>query len=166
MGRGGKRTGSRVPVVVAAIGLLAAGLIFGIEDWRLDFVAREARIEEGSEYGLEPLVSARSARELAIGLRWAGSRIGNWEYVGRTSDGATTLVVFVRTHRLLRLADDIVLRIEDEGGRRVITGESRGRRAVGDLGRNRRNLRRLLGELRGVLDGAELHPVIGDGGTG
>jgi len=151
-----------IPVVTTIV-LLAAGLGLGIEDWGRDFVARHARIEEGSAHGLDPLVSARPTRELAIGLRWAGARIGNWEYIGQTSDSGTTLVVFVRTHRLLRMRDDVVMRIEDEGDRRVVTGESRGRMAVGDLGRNRRNLRRILTELRGVLQGAELRPATGGG---
>jgi hypothetical protein len=64
-------------------------------------------------------------------------------------------ILFVRTHRLLRLRDDIVIRIEDLGERRQITGVSRSRfDAVGDLGGNPRNLRRFLIEFRDVLDGA------------
>ena len=82
---------------------------------------------------------------------FAGSNI---EIVGEASDGDSTLVMFVRTSRLFRFKDDITMRIEDQGRERVVTGESRSRVGKGDLGQNPRNLRRLMTELRAVLDGA------------
>ena len=64
----------------------------------------------------------------------------------------STMVVFERTGRVWRLKDDIILRVEDQGDRCRLGGESRSRISYGDLGQNPRNLRRILAELRIVLD--------------
>ena len=133
----------------------AALLFWHTDDWSRDFTAHEAEIALYAEDPrLQPLYSTRPTVELIEAIRRAGLRIGNWEHIGESSDGESTQVLFVRTHRLLRFKDDITMRIEDLGDRRRVTGESRSRLAVGDLGRNPRNLRRVLRELRSVLDGA------------
>jgi len=138
-----------------ALALIAAALVLHIDDWSRDFVAYEATIStDGADPRLVPLVSERPVDDLALALRWAAYRIPDWELVGESSDGNTTLLLFVRTKRLLRLKDDIAMRIEDRGTRRVVTGESRSQLHIGDLGRNPRNLERILTELRAVLDGA------------
>lgn len=141
--------------VAAALAVIVAALVVHIDDWSRDFVAYEAVIAaDADDPRLLPLVSDRPADDLALALRWAAHRIPDWELVGETGDGEKTVVLFVRTKRLLRLKDDIAMRIEDRGDRRVVTGESRSRLHIGDLGRNPRNLRRILTELRAVLEGA------------
>ena len=149
-----RRRRNRIRLGLAAVA--AAVLLFWhIEDWGRDFIAHEAEIALYSEDPrLQPLYSTRPTGELVEAIRRAGLRIGNWEHVGEVVDGDSTQVLFVRTHRLLRLKDDIRMRIDDLGDRRRVTGESRSRLAVGDLGRNPRNLRRVLRELRSVLKGA------------
>ena len=149
------RSRRRWPAVGGALALIVAALVLHIDDWSRDFVAYEAVISaDGADPRLVPLVSEHPVDDLALALRWAAYRIPDWELVGESSDGNTTLLLFLRTKRLLRLKDDIAMRIEDRGARRVVTGESRSRLHIGDLGRNPRNLDRILIELRAVLDGA------------
>lgn len=145
-----------VPAVVAA-GLLLFLFLY-IDDWGRDFTSSEAFIApDATDSRLRPLTSRRSAAEMVEAVRAAAGRIRNWEYVGEASDGEAARLLFVRTHRLLRLQDDIVIRIEELSGQRRVTGESRSRVSlIGDLGANPRNLRRFLAELRDVLEGARL----------
>jgi hypothetical protein len=146
-------------------GLLAAAavlilLFVYIEDWSRDFTSAFAEIGENApQSDLRPVVSERSSEELIEGVRWAAARIRNWEYIGDATEGDTTVMVFVCTNRLLRLKDDITVRIDDRGTERVLTAVSQSRLRVGDLGRNPRNLRRLLTELADVLRGSSKDPA-------
>lgn len=142
--------------VLGTIVVLAATFLFVyVEDWSRDFTTNEAFIaHDSTDPGLRPMLSSRSVAELNEAVRRAASRIRNWEYVGEAADGNTSRVIFVRTSRLWRFKDDVVIRVEDLGDRRVVTGESRSRFGIGDLGQNPRTLRRFLAELRDVLDGA------------
>ncbi len=91
------------------------------------------------------------ADELVEAVKWAAARIRDVEYVGETSDGNKTLLLFVRTHRVLRIKDDIVIHVEDQGSRRLVGGAAESRLHVGDLGRNPRSLKRFHAELAAVL---------------
>ena len=129
-------------------------LFFYIDDWGRDFSTNHAEISVLSlDESLKPFESNRSTEELVEAVTWAAHRIRSWEYVGEVGDGKTTRLIFVRTNRLFRFKDDITVAIEDQGARRVVTAESRSRIGWGDLGRNPRNLRLLLAELRAVLAG-------------
>ena len=152
----------------AAIVLLLA---IHIDDWGRDFIRYEATLSaEAAEAILQPegagassdwfTAKLRSSDELVEAVKMAAHRIRNWHYVGEAGHGNTIEILFVRTNRVLRTRDDITIRIEDLGRRRWISGESRSRLRLGDLGRNPRNLRRLLEELRGVLDGVARRPVM------
>lgn len=137
-------------VLVVAV----AFFVLYIDDWGRDFTSNHAEISDLSlDETLRPLTSQRSAEDLVLAVKWAARRIRNWEYIGDAEDGKATMIIFVRTHRLLRFKDDITIRVEDRGTERVITGESRSRLGLGDLGRNPRNLRRILDELRSILAG-------------
>jgi hypothetical protein len=137
------------------LALLVFFFFFYVDDWSRDFMNNYAVISEFSaDPELRPLISDRTSAELVEALTGGARRIRNWEYAGEASDGDSTLVMFVRTSRLFRFKDDITMRIEDQGRERVVTGESRSRVGKGDLGQNPRNLRRLMTELRAVLDGA------------
>jgi hypothetical protein len=138
-----------------ALALLIFFFFFYVDDWGRDFVKNYAVISEFSaDPELRPLISDRPSAELVEAVTGAARRIRNWEYAGEASDGEGTLIMFVRTSRLFRFKDDITMRIEDRGRERVVTGESRSRIGKGDLGQNPRNLRRVMAELRAVLDGA------------
>lgn len=145
---------------VALVGVAAGlGLWLSIDDWSRDFVSYEAEVsDEATDERLAPLISDRSVDDLSLAMRWAAHRLRGWELVGESRDGSTSIVLFVRTLRPLGIKDDIVMRIEDRGDRRVVTGGSRSRLAIGDLGRNPRNLHRLLTEMRAVLEGSMSDP--------
>lgn len=145
--------------------LIGAGVVLflfalSIDDWSRDLTGTFAEIsEDARQPDLRPFASRRSTDELAEGVRWAAVRIKNWEYVGDTKVDETTTLLFVRTSKILRFKDDIVVRIEDRGSERVLTAASGSRSSLGDLGRNPRNLRRLLIELQDVLDGSSNDPA-------
>ncbi len=140
--------------IIGAAAIVLFVLLY-IDDWGRDLVQYEARVHAGAEdVALRPVVTNRPGWQMVEATKMAGRRIANWEYVGVTSDGSTTLVSFVRTHRLLRVKDDVTIRVEDRGKGSVVTGESRARLHLGDLGRNPRNLRRFIAELKIVLDGS------------
>jgi hypothetical protein len=145
--------------------LIGAGIVLflfalSIDDWGRDFTGTFAEISDDAPQGdLRPFASRRSADELTQAVRWAALRIKNWEYVGDTKVDETRTLLFVRTSRILRFKDDIVVRIENRGSERVVTAASKSRSSLGDLGRNPRNLRRLLIELQDVLDGSSHDPA-------
>lgn len=135
-----------------AAALLLVWVLLQIEDWGRDLTGYRAQTSpEASDPLLRPLERPEPADELVEAIKWAAFRVPNVRYVGETSDGDTTLVLFVRTHRLLRIKDDIVVRVEDQGSRRLVSGAAESRLHVGDLGRNPRSLRRLSAELLAVL---------------
>lgn len=137
-------------------GALLLVLVFSIDDWRRDFTSHHAEISFKSEdHRLKPLVSERTADELVVALQWAARRIGGWQFVGTSTAGADTRVLFVHGGRLLPLREDILMRVHDRGRDRVVSGQSTSRWEIPDLGRNPRNLRRLLRELEAVIAGSE-----------
>ena len=148
-----KRNRYIVPLGIAAFLLL---FLFGyVDDWSRDFTDNEASISaEAEDPGLRPLFDGRSTAQMMEAVKRAASRIRTWEYIGHAREGNTTLVLFVRTSRIWRFKDDIIILVDDLGDRRQITGKSASRIDIGDLGQNPRNLRRLLAELRDVLKGA------------
>jgi hypothetical protein len=150
-------------IVLAVVGI-AVFLFFFIDDWGRDFITNEAFISaDNPDPTLRPLLSARSSTQMAEAVKMAARRIRNWSYVGESRHGTTTSILFVRRNRVLRFADDVTIHVQDRGSQRVVVGESRSRIGFGDLGRNPRNLRRLLDELRTVLDGASGAPLLNAG---
>ncbi len=136
---------------IVAVGLLA--LIVTIDDWSRDFTTNYVVMTETSEDpDLRPVVFLRPADEVVDAIQEAADRIKNWEFIGAARMDSSTMVVFERTSRVWRFKDDIILRVEDLGERCRLGGESRSRIGYGDLGQNPRNLRRILAELRIVLD--------------
>jgi len=145
---------------------VAVFLFVFVEDWGRDFTGWQASVEHGAtDPDLRPLVSDRPVDQMLEGVKMAASRIRNWEYIGDAVDGKTTQVFFVRTNRLLRVKDDVTIRIEDSGKGTLVSGDSRARLHLGDLGRNPRNLRRFMSELGIVLNGSVPTRVLARRGT-
>jgi len=143
-----------IRLAAAAAGLLLF-LVFYIDDWGRDFTTNEAFVTpQSTDPGLRALRSERPLEEMVLAIRGAGRRIRNWKYIGEARDEAAVSLLFERTARVLRFTDDITIRVEDRGDHRLVTGVSKSRMGYGDLGRNPKNLRRLLSELEDVLDGA------------
>ena len=148
--------------------MLAAGLLLLLAlnvDFGRDFTQNYAETSAAggaADDELAPVVSERSLAELVLAVRWAGRRVGGFECVGDSFAGEDeATVLFSVTSRLLRLSDDVAVHIVDDGRQRVVTASSGTRNPlpIGDLGRNPRNLRRLLTELRDVLEGATRNPA-------
>jgi hypothetical protein len=128
-------------------------LFVAIDDPKRDFTENHAAIEDSaSDPLLRPMIFDRPALELVEATRDAAARIKNWDYIGTAVIGNASTVVFERTSRVLRLKDDIIIRVEDLGPRCRVTGESKSRLGLGDLGQNPRNLRRIVTELFVVLE--------------
>jgi uncharacterized protein (DUF1499 family) len=147
-----------VPWTLAAIVLLVLFVV--VDDPARDFTENRAVMTEHSEDPLlRPLVFERPAAELIDATLQAAERIKNWEYIGTAQIDDASTVVFERTSRVMRLKDDIIIRIEDRGERCRVTGESRSRTSFGDLGQNPRNLRRIVTELFVVLEDHDSAPI-------
>lgn len=149
--------------------IIIAYVLIGIDDWSRDWVEHEATLRfEPTHARVGQLLVAPpghpnhvSMSEWSDAVQWAGKRIKNLEFSGEISDGNTLILKFVRTHRLLRLRDDVTVRIERIGRETTIETHSKARLRIGDLGRNPKNIRRLHTELEDVLDESNLVSAIG-----
>jgi hypothetical protein len=149
--------------IVAAV--VVVFLLAHVENWGRDFVGWKASLSDRSpDPSLRSLTVGRPVDQMVAATRMAARRIGNWRYVGDAVDGDTTLMYFVRTNRLLRLKDDVTVRLTPGGRGTIVRGESVARLHVGDLGRNPRNLRRFVTELKVVLDNSVPAAVISSKG--
>jgi hypothetical protein len=139
----------------ALAGFVVLALVLVIDDPARDFTSNHAVISESAkDPRLRPREYELPAADLVPAILDAAGRISNWEYVGTAGVDGRTNVVFERTSRLFKLKDDVILRVEEQGQRSRLTGESRSRLEYGDLGQNPRNLRRILSELDTVLAAA------------
>jgi uncharacterized protein (DUF1499 family) len=144
----------RTALIVLA-GLLLFLLLY-IDDWGRDFTTNEAFITpDSADPELRAPQYPLTTEEMIEAVRSAAGRIRNWEYVGEAGDGESVQLLFVRTSRILRFKDDVIILIKSRGGRSVVTGVSRSRIGFGDLGQNPRTLRRFLAELQDVWEGSE-----------
>ena len=149
--------------------IIIAYVLIGIGDWSRDWVEHEATLRfEPTHARVGQLLVAPpghpnhvSMSEWSDAVQWAGKRIKNLEFSGEISDGNSLILKFVRTHRLLRLRDDVTVRVERIGRETTIETHSKARLRIGDLGRNPRNIRRLHTELEDVLDESNLVSAIG-----
>jgi hypothetical protein len=151
-----KRRKSMSSRLAIGAGAVLVFLFLYIDDWSRDFTTNiaEFSVQEAGPY-VEPLLTGgRSVPEVLEAVRMAVGRIRSWEYIGETVDGNRTTLIFVRTNRMLRFKDDITIRVENLGDRWRLSGESRSRFGIGDLGRNPRNLKRFLEELHAVGSGS------------
>jgi uncharacterized protein (DUF1499 family) len=152
-GRRKKRNPFIIPGVIAA---LVAFFLFGyVDDWSRDFTRNSAEISpEAEDAGLRPVVTGLSTDDAIEACLRAAGRIRTWEHIGNAGEGNTYLILFLRTSRIWKFKDDIIIVIDDLGNERMITGKSASRLGIGDLGQNPRNLKRFLAELRAVLENA------------
>ena len=140
--------------IAAAAGLLAIVIIVAlqIEDWRRDLTTNHAETaQDAADSRLQPIESELSPGDLGYVVEAAAAGLPNWRLESRQENGESIELRFVRTTRLLRFVDDIRVRIAPTAGGSRLTAESRSRVGKGDLGQNPRNLRELLGAVRGSL---------------
>ena len=140
--------------IAAAAGLLAIVILVAlqVEDWRRDLTTNHAETaQDAADSRLQQIESELPPAELAARVSAAAAGLPNWRLESRQENGVSVELHCVRTTRLLRFADDIRVRIEPAEGGSRLTAESRSRVGKGDLGQNPRNLRELLGAVRGSL---------------
>ncbi len=102
-----------------------------------------------------------SLSEWSAAVQWAGKRIKNLEFAGEAANEDTLILKFVRTHRLLRLRDDVTVRVTRVGTDQQIETHAKARLGIADLGRNPKTIRRLYAELEDVLGESNLVTAIG-----
>ncbi len=149
--------------------LLVAYILIGIDDWGRDWVEHEATLRfEPQQPRVARLLAAPpghpnhvSISEWSAAVQWAGKRIKNLDFAGEAADDDTLILKFVRTHRLLRLRDDLTVKVTRVGSEQRIETHAKARLGIADLGRNPKTIRRLYAELEDVLAESNLVSAIG-----
>jgi uncharacterized protein (DUF1499 family) len=147
----GRTIGLYIAIAIAALLLAIVTIVaLQVEDWRRDLTTNHAETAQDAEDSrLRPIESELPPAELAAQVSAATAGLPNWRLESRQENGESIELHFVRTTRLLRFVDDIRVRIAPTAGGSRLTAESRSRVGKGDLGQNPRNLRELLGAVRG-----------------
>ena len=143
-----------VSITVAIVLVLAIALILvtHVEDWSRDLTINPAATSDNArDERLRPIVTNASPAGMAKWVVQAAESLPRWELVERTDEAAAIRLHFVRQTGLVGYKDDIRVRIEASDGGSRLSAESRSRVGKGDLGQNPRNLRELLGQVRGLL---------------
>ena len=99
-----------------------------------------------------------SEDKVAKAARQTVERLPRWTFVAQgRGPGGTEIQAVART-RVLRLEDEITIRIHREGGRTRVGVRSKSRTGSADFGQNARNIRLFLTELDRELFGAREAP--------
>lgn len=116
-----------------------------IDNWSRDWTTNFARLDPlASDPELRPQRLAASREEIARGIRdWVEER-PRWKIISTDESDEQTRMQLTRTTRLLRMVDDIEVRLIDDDSGTRIEAESQSRVGKGDLGQNPRNLKELL----------------------
>lgn len=136
-----------------AIGIVALLLtlwIFSyIEDWSRDLTTNTAETSPtAKDQRLRTLTIALSLDELEQKLKTISDTESLWSYA-RTEpiDESTRRVYLVRTTRLMRYKDDVMVTLKRTGEQTTVDVYSKSRIGKGDLGQNPRNIRELLAHI-------------------
>jgi len=92
------------------------------------------------DYGASP-------EAVGEGVKTVISRLPRWELVGSGKGPGGAEIQAVHTTLVLRLKDDVTIRIKREKDRTVVSVRSKSRVGKWDFGQNARNIRELLGAL-------------------
>ena len=146
-------------LIAAALLLVASivGALVSIEDWSRDLTTNYAETsDEHADVRLRAILTKRSAEDVVAAVSECVQELPRWTWKdgappGDLGSGDSATLELVRTTRLMRFRDDIVVRIERTEAGTVVNASSRSRVGKGDLGQNPRNLRELLDKLRARL---------------
>jgi uncharacterized protein (DUF1499 family) len=89
------------------------------------------------DYGASP-------ETVVEGVKTVISRLPRWELVGSGKGPGGGEIQAVHTTQVLRLKDDVTIRITRDKGRTVVSVRSKSRVGKWDFGQNARNIRELL----------------------
>jgi uncharacterized protein (DUF1499 family) len=96
--------------------------------------------------------------KIAKAARATVERLPRWTFVAEgRGPGGSEIQAVART-RILRLEDDVTIRIRREGGRTRVSVRSKSRSGSADFGQNARNIRLFLSELDRELFGVGSAP--------
>ena len=147
-----RRWGRALAALAAALGVTLGALALQVDDWSRDLTVNPAATHPAAPApALRPVRSPRSAEALAEEVLAAAAELPGWRLSSREAAEGGWRLRFVRTSRLFRFKDDIVVRVREAGGERIIEAEARSRVGKGDLGQNPRSLKALLGQVRARL---------------
>lgn len=143
MPRQRKRRLLRLGLAVGLLLLIAIG--WQVSGGPRGWTTHQARIEDGAPHPeLQPRRFSADPSQVLDAIEQLADEHPRWRLVGHSRDAGRIHLVLERTTRLFRFVDDIRLQLTPEGVGTVVTGESRSRVGIGDLGQNARNLRELL----------------------
>jgi uncharacterized protein (DUF1499 family) len=89
------------------------------------------------DYGASP-------EAVVEGVKTVISRLPRWELVGSGKGPGGAEIQAVHTTQVLRLEDDVTIRVRRDKGRTVVSVRSKSRFGKWDFGQNARNIRELL----------------------
>ena len=96
--------------------------------------------------------------KVAKAARATVERLPRWTFVASGKGPGGTAIQAVAKTRILRLEDDVTIRIRREGGRTRVSVHSKSRSGSADFGQNARNIRLFLSELDRELFGVGAAP--------
>jgi uncharacterized protein (DUF1499 family) len=102
---------------------------------------------------LQPREYAASEQRVTEALKAAAGRLSRFTFVGAGRGPGGSEVHYVAATPVLRLKDDVNVRIRREGAKTKVTVRSKSRMGTMDFGQNARNVRELLGALDRELAG-------------
>jgi uncharacterized protein (DUF1499 family) len=96
---------------------------------------------------LQPREYAAGEQRVTEAVKAAAGRLSRFTFLGSGRGPGGSEVHYVASTLVLRLKDDVNVRIRREGGKTKVTVRSKSRMGTMDFGQNARNVRELLGEL-------------------
>lgn len=138
------------PIVAIVLSILAVAFAIVslyIDDWQRDFVTSTAATVDEPHAALAAHRSDLPPAELANHTIAVVGHLPRWRLVKLDEGHGEVTIRFVHATPLLRLKDDITVRISPDNGGSVLRAESKSRLLKGDFGQNPRNLRELLAAL-------------------
>jgi uncharacterized protein (DUF1499 family) len=133
--------------VKRAIGWIVVLALLGAGAWAATAWPHLNEVETGRtpEYpDLRVRAYDASVARVSHAVEEALAALPRWSIVGSGEGPQGAFVTAVHEAPLLRLKDDVTIRIRREGGRTTLRARSRSRFGPWDFGRNARNLRELL----------------------
>ena len=128
-------------LAIAAI----AGAIWAASSWPH---INEVETGHSSEYpDLKPHDYGASPEEVATAVKSLLNRRPHWMFVGEGKGPAGAEIQAVHELPLLRVKDDVTIKMRREKGRTVVNVRSKSRLGPWDFGQNARNVRELLDSL-------------------
>jgi uncharacterized protein (DUF1499 family) len=135
------------------VALPVVAVLVQVDDFGRDLTTNWAETSwAASDTLLRPVRVDMTLGEAAELVKEAAQSLGRWEFLTEEASGAAIVLRYVRTSALFRFRDDITVRVEDDGNRRLVTVRSQSRIGRGDLGQNPRNIKELLAAVLRLLD--------------